>query len=115
MSKVAPVILAAVTGFVAGILLAPKSGKETREDIKRKTLEARDYAVETAGVVRDKAAAGYAAARAGASEVGKEASEFAKRTGKRAGVVARDAKKTAGAVAGDVKSTASAVRDAVNE
>ena len=27
-------VLAAVAGFVAGILTAPKSGKETREDIK---------------------------------------------------------------------------------
>jgi gas vesicle protein len=29
-------ILGAVVGAVAGLLLAPKSGKETREDIKRK-------------------------------------------------------------------------------
>ena len=28
-------LIAAVTGFVAGILLAPKSGKQTRQDIKK--------------------------------------------------------------------------------
>lgn len=30
----AGVVLGAVTGAVSGVLLAPKSGKETREDIK---------------------------------------------------------------------------------
>lgn len=30
MSKTAKVLLAAIGGFVAGILLAPKSGEETR-------------------------------------------------------------------------------------
>lgn len=28
-------LIAAVTGYVAGILTAPKSGKETREDVKK--------------------------------------------------------------------------------
>lgn len=32
--------VAAVAGFVAGILTAPKSGKETREDIKESTKSA---------------------------------------------------------------------------
>ena len=36
MGKVGPLIVGAVAGFIAGVLLAPKSGKETREDIKRK-------------------------------------------------------------------------------
>jgi gas vesicle protein len=31
--------LSAVAGYVAGILTAPKSGKETREDIKEKAVE----------------------------------------------------------------------------
>ena len=36
MSKFVKVVAAAAAGFVAGILLAPKSGKETRADIKAK-------------------------------------------------------------------------------
>ncbi|MBN1373739.1 YtxH domain-containing protein [Candidatus Dojkabacteria bacterium] len=32
-------VVGALAGVTAGILLAPKSGKETREDIKRKTKE----------------------------------------------------------------------------
>lgn len=39
MRKVLAVIGAAVVGFAAGILTAPKSGKETREDLKKKTEE----------------------------------------------------------------------------
>lgn len=35
-------IIGAATGVVAGILTAPKSGKETREDIKDKATEAKD-------------------------------------------------------------------------
>lgn len=43
MSKTLHVIAATVVGFAAGVLMAPKSGKETREDIKDKTLEAKEY------------------------------------------------------------------------
>ncbi|MFA5633729.1 MAG: YtxH domain-containing protein [Candidatus Dojkabacteria bacterium] len=39
-------VLGVVGGAVAGILLAPKSGVETREDIKRLTLELKDKAVD---------------------------------------------------------------------
>ena len=35
MSKTAKVLLAAIGGFVAGILLAPKSGEETRKDMQK--------------------------------------------------------------------------------
>lgn len=43
---------AAVAGVAAGILLAPKAGKETREDIKNKAAEVVDTTKE---VVQDKA------------------------------------------------------------
>jgi len=36
--------IAAAAGYVAGILTAPKSGKDTREDIKRTTKEELDSA-----------------------------------------------------------------------
>jgi gas vesicle protein len=35
-------IIGAAAGIVAGVLTAPKSGKETRDDIKRKASEAKD-------------------------------------------------------------------------
>ncbi len=36
----------AVTGFVAGVLVAPKSGKETREDIKTTAVKAKGEVLE---------------------------------------------------------------------
>ena len=41
MVKASNVLFAGVVGFVAGVLLAPKSGKETREDINVKANEAK--------------------------------------------------------------------------
>ena len=99
-------IVAAAAGFAAGILLAPKSGKETRADIKRKAGEAKDFTVEKAGVVKEKTAAGFAAAKSGASEVGHEAAGFF-------GRASQDAKKTASVVAKDAKEAGRNVRDAV--
>lgn len=40
-------IVGALGGAIAGILLAPKSGEETREDIKKLALEMKDKAVDT--------------------------------------------------------------------
>lgn len=37
-------IVAAAAGYVAGILTAPKSGKETREDLKNKAVETKEQA-----------------------------------------------------------------------
>jgi gas vesicle protein len=39
-------LIAGAAGYVAGILTAPKSGKETRQDIKDKAVEVKDQAVE---------------------------------------------------------------------
>ena len=39
MRKVLTVLGAAVAGFAAGVLTAPKSGKETRKDLKKKANE----------------------------------------------------------------------------
>lgn len=76
-------IIAAALGAVAGILFAPKSGKETRADIKKKAVEAKGFAAEKAGVVKDKATAGFAAAKKGAGTVAEDA--------KKAGRDVRDA------------------------
>lgn len=41
-------VIAALTGFAAGLLTAPKSGKETREDIKDAALKTKDNVVDEA-------------------------------------------------------------------
>jgi gas vesicle protein len=42
-------------GAAAGILFAPKSGEETREDLRRRAEEGRDYLKRRSGELRDKA------------------------------------------------------------
>lgn len=48
-------LIGAFAGFVTGVLLAPKSGKETREEIKVKANKAKDEAVIKAKDIRKKA------------------------------------------------------------
>ena len=43
----------ATLGAVAGVLFAPKSGKETREDIKNKANDAKDFTVDKASEVKE--------------------------------------------------------------
>lgn len=38
-------LIGVAAGFVAGILTAPKSGKETRQDIKQKVTDTKEEAV----------------------------------------------------------------------
>lgn len=78
MSKTVNVITAALAGFVVGILTAPKSGKETREDIKTKAVEAKELAAEKAEVVKGKATAGLEAAKSGAHTLQKDAKATSK-------------------------------------
>src|SRR5690606_32946687 len=71
-------------GFAAGVLLAPKSGKETREDIRTKALETKEQidekADQTAEVLKE-----------GASRAEVEARDMAKSLRKSAGTVAAEA------------------------
>ncbi|MDO4780985.1 MAG: YtxH domain-containing protein [Candidatus Saccharibacteria bacterium] len=78
MKKVLAVVGAVAAGFVAGILTAPKSGKETRADIKKKAgelkAEAGKYAKKTKAAAKDAASS----LKAGAQKVGDVASETAR-------------------------------------
>lgn len=48
-------LFGAAVGLVAGLLTAPKSGKETRADIKAKASDIKNQAVQKGGELRDKA------------------------------------------------------------
>lgn len=48
-------LFGAITGFVAGIITAPKSGAETRADIKAKADVIKSDITKKAGVVADEA------------------------------------------------------------
>ena len=43
----------ALTGFIAGILLAPKSGKETRENMRTYYFEMKDKILENLSQIKD--------------------------------------------------------------
>lgn len=96
MSKSNNVLFAAVTGFVAGLLLAPKSGAETREDIKEKSREAKALMDEKTTETMD-------VLKTGASRAEKEVN----------GMV-ESAKQSARNVTGEVNSLAREARDRGN-
>jgi gas vesicle protein len=84
-------LLGAAAGFVAGILTAPKSGKETREDIKDTAVKAKNTAVEKANVAKKKA--------------GDKAEVFVGKAGKFAGNVADKVSDSAKDFTKDTKET----------
>lgn len=47
-------LIGAAAGVVAGVLTAPKSGKETRADIKNKAIELKDEAADQADKAKGK-------------------------------------------------------------
>ena len=49
-------LIAGAVGYVAGILTAPKSGKETRADLKRKATEIKDEASKRVNSAKNEAA-----------------------------------------------------------
>lgn len=121
MGKTTNVIIAAAAGFVAGVLLAPKSGEDTRKDIKNKAYEMKGRAGKEAerlrGVARDageslqhgvdaaadEAKAMAKSARSSAATVAREAATLTDEAKGRASRVAKTAKKTASAVKKDVR------------
>lgn len=106
MSKAFNTLIAAAAGFAAGILLAPKSGKETREDIKAKALDAKGEAEKQADravdVLKDSAAKAEAEARGMAKSVKKSAETVAAE----ANFLGHEAKERAGRVADKTKQSA---------
>ncbi len=121
MSKTTNVIVATIAGFVAGILLAPKSGKQTRQDLKNKAHHAKQYAddkaVQVKGAIHDgvdslkqgvdkaglEAKGMASSARTSAATVGKEAAKLGDEAKLRASRVADEAKRTAERVQADIK------------
>lgn len=106
MGKALNTIVAAAAGFAAGILLAPKSGKETREDLKAKARETKDRVDEKADeamdVLKDGASKAEAEARGMAKSVKKSASTMAAE----ANYLGHEARERAGRVADKSKQSA---------
>lgn len=97
------VIFAAIAGAVAGLLLAPKSGKETREDLKVKALDAKKKAAHKADLVKDVTKENAAEVKETMRRAAKEAAELGEEAKLRASRVAEDAKRTAAQVDKNVR------------
>jgi gas vesicle protein len=117
MKALLKVITVAAAGFAAGILLAPKSGKQTRSDIKAKAIETKKYAKNKAQLAKDIGTQGLSTVKTSAKHAEDEASEFVKSTKVSAKVVAKEAAKLgseaktrAKRVATDAKRTAKQVK-----
>ena len=78
MKKLLTVVGAAVAGFAAGILTAPKSGKETRADLKKKASEVKAKAEKTAKQAGAAAKDSFDNVKAGADKVGQTVSKTAR-------------------------------------
>jgi gas vesicle protein len=68
-------VFAAAAGYVAGILTAPKSGKETRTDIKNATIKARQEAEKKLKQLHSELDQLIEKAKAGAKKLQKGAAE----------------------------------------
>lgn len=104
MGKGFLVLLAAIGGVVAGILMAPKSGEETRRDIKNK---AKEY--------HNKSKAGMKEVKKGAAMVGGELAESAEAMKGIAKDAADGVKRTAGRVKEEATSRAKVIQGEVNQ
>lgn len=92
-------LLAGAVGYITGILTAPKSGKETREDIADKASELKDEGVEQLQDLRDELDELISAAKDKTVALSAKArEEFSE-----AVVAAKDAKNKAGTVLKAVK------------
>ena len=85
MGKGANVVAVAAAGFIAGMLLAPKSGKETRQDIIDKAHDAKKAASDKAAHMKERM-------HKIQKDVGSEVSEFADSTKRRFGKVMNEEK-----------------------
>ncbi len=68
-------IIAAIAGYITGILTAPKSGKQTRQDISSATVKARSEAEKKLKILHSELDTLLEKAKQGADKVKKEASK----------------------------------------
>ncbi len=96
MSKVRVAVsaaLGAVVGFVSGVLLAPKSGKETRDELLKNAEKAKDKVVNEAAKVKKTAVGKATEVKNKAEEVVGDVADKAAEITKRAEQAVEGAKK----------------------
>ena len=92
MNRLVKVLFATIAGFAAGVLVAPKSGRETRADLKHKAEDAKDEVELKAKQAKAAATAAAGSVKTGAKSVEREARDMAK-SAKKSGVTKKPATK----------------------
>jgi gas vesicle protein len=92
MKKVLGMIAAAGAGYIAGVLLAPKSGQETREDLKKKADEARVVAAKKSEQAKAVYHESAAKVKKGAAEIGTDVDALSKKARTSASHISKEAK-----------------------
>lgn len=92
MGKGANVVAVAAAGFIAGMLLAPKSGKETRQDLMNKANDAKRTAGEKTEHMKAHMKDSMDAMQKNAKKIGTEVSDFADSSKRRANRVMHEEK-----------------------
>lgn len=78
MKKLLTVVGAVAAGFAAGILTAPKSGKETRKDLKKKAVNLKTEAEKRTSQAKAAAKDSVGSLKTGSQKVGDAVVETAK-------------------------------------
>ena len=89
MKKLLSILGAAAVGYVAGRLVAPKSGAETRQDLHKAAQKAKQVGAAKAKVVYDESAGHI---KQGFGEVAREAKDFAAKAKDSAGKIGVEAR-----------------------
>ncbi len=105
MDKSVKVLFAAVTGFVAGLLLAPKSGAENREEIRKRVQEAKERMDEKAGEAAEVVKEGAGRAETEARGMAESAKKSAHVVADEAISLGNEAKERIGHITSEPKST----------
>lgn len=122
MKKLLGLVAAAGAGYVAGVLLAPKSGQETREDLKKKADQAKEVATQKAEEAKKVYEESAAKVKVGAGEIGTDVDALTQKArvsaahiSKEAKEFSAEAKRHLGHAAGTATKTTRSVGQSVNK
>ncbi|HEX8390602.1 MAG TPA: YtxH domain-containing protein [Candidatus Saccharimonadales bacterium] len=114
-NKFSVAVLAGLIGAALGVLFAPRSGKETREDLKRRADEAKKTGDHTTARMKDTLRESAAEVKETVKRSSKELGDLADEAKVRASRIADDAKKTSTSVADSTKRSLGQNRDEIDE
>lgn len=122
MRKVLGFVAAAAAGYVVGVLMAPKSGEETRRDLRVKKAELELKAAAKGEQVKEVIGESAQTVKQGVGALSAEASRYGKRAGVSTSRIAKEAtqlgtqtKRSLGRAADTATKTGKGVGESVNK